>query len=59
VVVIGDTPSRLNHWLAVTHRNGWLFVITGAVVLLAAIVSPVFVPASRRRHRVRHADPVS
>jgi hypothetical protein len=22
VIVVGDTPARLNHWLAVTHRNG-------------------------------------
>jgi len=50
VIVAGDTPSRLNDWLGVTHRNGWLYVITGAVVLLAALVSPVFVTGTRRRH---------
>jgi hypothetical protein len=59
VIVVRDTPARLNNWLAVTHRNGWLFVITGAIVLIAALLSPVFVPRSRRRRRVRHVDPVA
>jgi hypothetical protein len=58
VIVIGDTPTRLNNWLAVTHRNGWLYVIVGAVVLLAAIVSPVFVSGTRHRH-VRNVQPVT
>jgi len=56
VIVSGDTPARLQNWLAVTHRNGWLFVATGVVVLLAAIVSPVFVSRSRRRE-VRRVEP--
>lgn len=58
VIVAGDTPARLNKWLAVTHRNGWLFVITGAVVVLAAILSPVFLTTSRRRE-VRHVEHVA
>ncbi len=56
VIVVGSTPTRLNHWLAVTHRNGWLFVIVGAVVLLAAILSPVFGGGRSHRHvRVVHS----
>lgn len=56
VIVVGTTPSRLNHWLAVTHRNGWLFVVVGAVVLLAAILSPVFGGSRSHRHvRVVHS----
>jgi hypothetical protein len=58
VIVIGDTPTRLNSWLAVTHRNGWLYVIVGAVVLLAAIISPVFISGTRHRH-VHHVQPVA
>ena len=58
VIVIGDTPTRLNNWLAVTHRSGWLYVIVGGVVLLAAIVAPVFVTGTRRRH-VRSMQPVA
>jgi hypothetical protein len=50
VIVVGRTPTRLNHWLAVTHRNGWLFVIVGAVVLFAAILSPVFGGSRSHRH---------
>jgi uncharacterized protein DUF4383 len=42
VVLIETVPNKLNDWLAVTHRNGWLFLIAGGVVLLAAIFSPVF-----------------
>ncbi len=56
VIVVGSTPTRLNHWLGVTHRNGWLFVIVGAVVLLAAILSPVFGGGRSHRHvRVVHS----
>src|SRR5438552_3236631 len=53
VVLIEATPNRLNHWLAVTHRNGWLYAITGAVVVLAAIFSPVFAGTDHRRRVVR------
>jgi hypothetical protein len=51
VVITESIPNRLNDWLAVTHRNGWLYAITGGVVLLAALVAPVF-GGVRRRHRV-------
>jgi hypothetical protein len=57
VLLAGDTPTRLRHWLAATHRTGWLYLVVGAVVLLAAIVSPVFVSGTRRR--VRHVDPIA
>ena len=53
VVLIEATPNRLNHWLAVTHRNGWLYAIAGAVVVLAAIFSPVFAGTDHRRRVVR------
>jgi hypothetical protein len=42
VVLAVSTPNSLNDWLATTHRNGWLYLITGAVVLLAALFSPDF-----------------
>jgi len=42
VVLVEAAPNRLNDWLAVTHRNGWLFTAVGAIVLLAALLSPVF-----------------
>jgi hypothetical protein len=51
VVLLDVAPHRLNKWLAVTHRNGWLFLVVGAVVLLAAFFSPVFGSGSRRRTR--------
>jgi hypothetical protein len=49
VVLVGSTPDRLTHWLAVTDRSGWLFTISGAVVLVAAFAAPVFFGAPRRR----------
>src|SRR6476661_5454480 len=57
IVVLVNTSSdnlNLNHWLAVTHRSGWFFVVVGGVVLLAALFSPVFIPASRRHRRVHN-----
>jgi len=58
VVLTESVPNRLNDWLAVTHRNGWLFVIAGAVVLVASLVAPVF-GGVRRQHRVVQRDQVS
>jgi hypothetical protein len=51
VIVLDAADGDLNRWLGVTDRNGWLYLITGAVVLLAALLSPVFVGRTRR-HRV-------
>jgi hypothetical protein len=39
----------VHHWFGVDDSNGWLFVIVGTVVLLAAFFSPVF--GSGGRHR--------
>jgi hypothetical protein len=49
VVLIEQEPNRLNHWLAVTHRSGWLFGIVGLVVLLGALFAPVFGSTTHRR----------
>ena len=54
VVLLDVAPHRLFHWLGVTHRNGWLFVIAGAVLLLAALFSPVFGGTKRRRQVREH-----
>ena len=53
VVLIETVPNTLNDWLAVTHRSGWLFLIGGGVVLLAAMFSPVFGGSVRREHTTR------
>ena len=45
VIVTDASPDRLNRWLAVTHRSGWLYLIVGAVLLLAALVTPWLTPA--------------
>jgi hypothetical protein len=49
VVLFEEAPNRLNGWLGVTHRSGWLFTIVGVVVVLAALLSPVFGGGVRRR----------
>lgn len=48
IVVLTGPPHRLAHWLAVAHSNGVLYTVVGAVVIVAAIVSPVFSTGSRR-----------
>src|SRR5207245_1306549 len=54
VVTIGNIwPARLHHWLGVSHRNGWLFVLVGGVSFLAA----VFVPVLRTQHKVIERAP--
>ncbi|HET9730285.1 MAG TPA: DUF4383 domain-containing protein, partial [Acidimicrobiia bacterium] len=37
VVLSLSTPNSLRDWLAVTNRNAWLYVITGAVLVLTAV----------------------
>jgi hypothetical protein len=56
VVLSISPPNRLNHWLGVTHRSGWACAIAGAVVLLAALFSPVF---SMSRQTTATAAPVA
>ena len=58
IVVLAAPSHRLAHWLAVNHNSGVLFTIIGAVVVVTAIVSPVFFSATPRRQirRVRTLD---
>lgn len=44
VIILADVwPRRLNDWFGVEHRNGWLYVVAGAVGLAFAIFTPTFV----------------
>jgi hypothetical protein len=52
VVLIEEAPNRLNHWLGAIDRTGVFYVIVGGVLLLSAILSPVFTSRSRT-HVVR------
>jgi len=55
VVIVADAwPARMHRWFGVHHRNGWLFIITGGVVLLAGLVLPTF---DRPERRVVHEAP--
>jgi len=58
VIVAGTTPARLTKWFAVTHRNGWLFVVVGVVTLIAALLAPVFGGGRYHRH-VRVVQPTA
>jgi vacuolar-type H+-ATPase subunit I/STV1 len=43
VLIVADAwPARMHRWFGVHHRNGWLFVITGGVVVIAGLVLPTF-----------------
>jgi hypothetical protein len=55
IVVLAGPSHRLTHWLAVSHSSGVLFTVVGAVVVLAATISPVFFMGTTRRpaRRVR------
>ena len=52
VVLVEETPNRLNHWLGVIDRSGIFYTVVGGVLLLSAILSPVFTSRTRR-HVVR------
>lgn len=55
IVVVADAwQAKLHRWFDVGHRNGWLFVIVGAMGLLAATTLPTFGGGTRAR-RIRRA----
>jgi hypothetical protein len=56
VYVAGVDREDLFPRLGVLDRNGWLFIIAGALGLLTAITAPVFAGASARRTTLRHLE---
>ena len=57
VVLVESIPNRLNGWLGVTHRSGLVFLVSGAVLVLASLLSPVFFVAGvHRRERLVPRD---
>lgn len=57
IVVVADLwQANLHHWLGVHDRNGWLFVVVGAVGLFSALFLPTFRTGgvSRRRTLIHH-----
>jgi hypothetical protein len=55
VVIVADAwPARMHRWFGVHDRNGWLFIITGGVVLLAGLLLPTF---HRPETRIIHDAP--
>jgi hypothetical protein len=58
IVVVADWwNARLYHWLGVTDRNGWMFIIVGAIGLVAAVLFPTVVSGGRTH--VRHVRSAS
>ena len=55
VVLFESAPNRLNSWLGVDHRSGWLFTIVGGVLILSAALMPLFGVRSTQ-HRVRERE---
>ena len=57
IVVVADWwQADFHHWLGVHDRNGWLFIIVGAVGLFSALFLPTFRTGgvSRRRTLIHH-----
>jgi hypothetical protein len=59
VLIVADAwPARMHRWFGVHDRNGWLFIITGGVVVLAGLLLPTFSrPETRTVREVRHVGP--
>jgi hypothetical protein len=58
VILVEAAPNRLEHWLGVRPINGWLYTIVGAVLVLSALLMPVFEGTVTRR-RVRRIEPAA
>jgi hypothetical protein len=57
IVVVADWwQADFQHWLGVHDRNGWLFIIVGAIGLCSALFLPTFRTGgvSRRRTLIHH-----
>jgi hypothetical protein len=50
IVVVADAWSgRIDRWFGVTDSNGWLYIVVGAIGLVAALMLPT-VAGRERRH---------
>jgi purine-cytosine permease-like protein len=59
VILVDAWPARMHRWFGVHDRNGWLFVITGAVVVLAGLVLPTFKRPETRIVRETQDEPAT
>lgn len=57
ILLLDVAPNRLHHWLGVGDPYGWMAIIVGAVLLIAAFASPDI--ASHRRVRTHRRQYVS
>ena len=61
VIVVSDSwEGRVHRWTAANHDSGWMFILVGAVLLLATIL-PLFVPTRTVETRevvVKEAEPI-
>jgi hypothetical protein len=44
VILLDAATDNVTRWFAADDSNGWLFTIVGIVVLMTAMLSPVFFP---------------
>jgi uncharacterized membrane protein HdeD (DUF308 family) len=53
LVLVNVAPNRLHHWLGVGDPYGWLSLVAGVILMLAAFFSPEFSRAGRTREARR------
>ena|SRR5689334_7317076 len=58
LLLVDAAQNDLNRWTAADHSNGWLFTIVGAVLILTAWLSPVFVSGYGRSREYRRVHTV-
>jgi hypothetical protein len=55
IMILADAATaNLARWFGVDDSNGWLFVIVGGVVVLTAMLAPVFSRPTTATERARY-----
>jgi hypothetical protein len=47
IIVVAEPAAEFHDWLGVHVRNGWLYIIAGATILLVGLLAPIVMGSSR------------